>query len=91
MFSKIWTKKSTAVCSTQIDKLRRALDEADTVIIGAGAGLSTSAGLNYAGERFKNIFLISQTNTVFRICIPAVFIRIRHRKNTGRIGAAISM
>ena len=28
-----------------IDKLRSALAQADTVIIGAGAGLSTSAGI----------------------------------------------
>ena len=35
-----------------IAKLRKALDEADAVIIGAGAGLSTSAGFIYTGVRF---------------------------------------
>ena len=39
-----------------IAKLRRALDEADAVIIGAGAGLSTSAGFIYTGERFEKYF-----------------------------------
>jgi NAD-dependent SIR2 family protein deacetylase len=39
-----------------IDKLRSALAEAETVIIGAGAGLSTSAGFIYTGERFDNYF-----------------------------------
>ena len=32
------------------------LDEADTVIIGAGSGLSTAAGYTYSGERFNTYF-----------------------------------
>ena len=39
-----------------IRKLRRALDEAETVVIGAGAGLSTSAGFVYDGPRFEKYF-----------------------------------
>ena len=39
-----------------IDKLREALSQAEAVIIGAGAGLSTSAGLTYSGERFETYF-----------------------------------
>lgn len=39
-----------------VRKLREALKRADTVIIGAGAGLSTSAGFAYAGERFERYF-----------------------------------
>lgn len=38
------------------ERLERALDEADAVVIGAGAGLSTAAGLTYAGPRFEAIF-----------------------------------
>lgn len=38
------------------ERLARALDEADAVVIGAGAGLSTAAGLTYAGPRFEAIF-----------------------------------
>lgn len=38
------------------DRLRAAVKEADTVIIGAGAGLSTSAGFTYSGERFQENF-----------------------------------
>lgn len=56
MFSRILTKKSTEIYSEQISKLRQALDEADAVVIGAGAGLSTSAGLTYSGERFQKNF-----------------------------------
>lgn len=40
----------------EIDRLREALDRADAVIIGAGAGLSTSAGFVYTGERFERYF-----------------------------------
>ena len=56
MFSKIWTKPSTKSCSEQIEQLRVALRDSDAVIIGAGAGLSTSAGFTYSGERFKASF-----------------------------------
>ena len=56
MFSKIWTKKSTPDYSAQIKNLQTALSEADTVVIGAGAGLSTSAGFVYTGERFEQHF-----------------------------------
>ena len=41
---------------TSIARLKKALDEADAVVIGAGAGLSTSAGFVYNGERFKKHF-----------------------------------
>ena len=38
------------------EKLKQALSEADSVVIGAGAGLSTSAGFIYSGERFEKYF-----------------------------------
>lgn len=56
MFSKIWTRKSTQSSSNDIERLKTALDEADSVVIGAGAGLSTSAGFTYSGERFDKYF-----------------------------------
>ena len=56
MFSRILTRKSTAVCSYQIERLKLAVEECDAVVIGAGAGLSTSAGLTYSGERFEKNF-----------------------------------
>ena len=56
MFSKIWTKKSTNDCSGPIDTLRQVLRHADAVVIGAGAGLSTSAGFTYDRERFREYF-----------------------------------
>lgn len=56
MFSRNWMNKSTENCSTQIEQLKEALESADAVLIGAGAGLSTSAGLTYSGERFEKFF-----------------------------------
>ena len=48
--------KSTQDFLKPVAKLKRALAEADAVLIGAGAGLSTSAGFTYSGERFKSNF-----------------------------------
>ena len=41
---------------TETEKLHKALLEADAIIVGAGAGLSTSAGFTYSGERFEQHF-----------------------------------
>lgn len=56
MFSKIWIKKSTKNYLEEIKRLKNILNDADAVVIGAGAGLSTSAGLTYLGERFERYF-----------------------------------
>lgn len=40
----------------QLGRLRAALSQADAIVIGAGAGLSTSAGFTYSGERFLRYF-----------------------------------
>ena len=56
MFSKIWTKTSTPDFLAQIERLKTAIAEADAVVIGAGAGLSTAAGFTYSGERFERYF-----------------------------------
>lgn len=40
----------------RLDKAKKAIDEADYIIIGAGAGLSTAAGIEYTGERFERYF-----------------------------------
>ena len=56
MFFSRLTRQSTKPFLAQIDELSTALDDADAVIIGAGAGLSTAAGYTYAGERFERVF-----------------------------------
>ncbi|MBQ7447282.1 MAG: hypothetical protein IJV59_04945 [Eubacterium sp.] len=40
----------------QITRLKEAIETADAIVIGAGAGLSTSAGFTYSGERFQKYF-----------------------------------
>ena len=40
----------------QIDRLKAELKTADAVVVGAGAGLSASAGFVYSGERFRYWF-----------------------------------
>ena len=40
----------------RLDNAKKAIDEADFVLIGAGAGLSTAAGIDYTGERFEKYF-----------------------------------
>lgn len=56
MFSRNRMKEFTESCSGQIEHLRQALETADAVLIGAGSGLSASAGLTYSGERFERYF-----------------------------------
>ena len=56
MSGRISIVKSTENYSDSIQKLKRAIDEADAIVIGAGAGLSTSAGFTYSGERFEKYF-----------------------------------
>lgn len=56
MFSKRKISRSTENCSEQIERLREALAQAEAVVIGAGAGLSASAGFVYDGERFQKYF-----------------------------------
>ena len=47
---------STSACCDNVARLKRELAMADAVVIGAGAGLSTSAGFAYSGERFEKHF-----------------------------------
>lgn len=56
MFSRISTPKSTEPYWEKIERLWEALDSADAVVVGAGAGLSASAGFTYSGERFEKKF-----------------------------------
>ena len=89
MFSRIWTKKSTNDCSGSIDTLRQVLRHADAVVIGAGSGLSTSAGFTYDGERFEEYFSDFAAKYGIRDMYLAAFIHILRRKNIGLTGAAI--
>ena len=41
---------------SELDKLSTALREAEAILIGIGAGMSTSAGFSYSGKRFDDNF-----------------------------------
>ena len=56
MFSNRKITTSIENCSDRIGRLAQNLRDADAIVIGAGAGLSTSAGFTYTGERFQQYF-----------------------------------
>ena len=56
MFLRTATTKSMNACYDKKSPLKQELETADAVVIGAGAGLSTSAGFTYTGERFQRYF-----------------------------------
>ncbi len=47
---------STKDCSDKGKRIKELLQKADAVMIGAGAGLSASAGFTYSGQRFEDNF-----------------------------------
>ena len=56
MFYSRQSSAPTEDLSSKISKLKAEIDSADAIVIGAGAGLSTSAGFTYDGERFRKFF-----------------------------------
>ena len=56
MFLKNLTTTSTESYSRQIDRLKNEIENADAIVIGAGAGMSAAAGFSYSGERFEKYF-----------------------------------
>ena len=61
---KLFEKNQTvqALCA----KAKSAIDSADAILVGAGAGLSTSAGFLYSGERFDCYFADFRNRYGFR-------------------------
>lgn len=56
MCSRTATMQSTSACCDNTARLKREVETADVIVIGAGAGLSTSAGFTYSGKRFHQYF-----------------------------------
>lgn len=56
MYSRTWTCTSTGSFSQRLARLSGELKEADAILIGAGSGLSASAGLTYDGKHFLSRF-----------------------------------
>lgn len=51
-----WKNSEAFPAQNEVERLGKAIEEADAIIIGAGAGLSTSAGFTYQGDRFLRYF-----------------------------------
>ena len=73
MFLKKKMKESTGDYSDKITELKEKISEADAVVIGAGSGLSTSAGFVYSGERFKQYFSDFEEKYDFHDMYPGGF------------------
>lgn len=56
MFLKNSICRSIKTYSDNIKRLKTEIETADAILIGIGAGMSTSAGLTYSGERFMKYF-----------------------------------
>ncbi len=48
--------KFTRDYSDKLERLKKEIETADAIVIGAGAGLSTAAGFTYSGERLQRYF-----------------------------------
>ena len=48
--------RAVTVKEAQVNRLKIEIETADAIFIGAGAGLSTSAGFTYTGSRFRQYF-----------------------------------
>lgn len=56
LFANSYNNANQKPLAERLKKARQAIDHADYIIIGAGSGLSTAAGLSYDGEDFRREF-----------------------------------
>ncbi len=56
MFLKRVSPETAGASREQVKRLKRELESADAVVLGAGAGLSAAAGMQYDGAQFKRYF-----------------------------------
>jgi NAD-dependent SIR2 family protein deacetylase len=56
MISNFFKNKTEETEPEKLKRLKNEIQNADAIVIGAGAGLSTSAGFIYTGERFQKYF-----------------------------------
>lgn len=78
----------TGSYSEQIERLKQEIKSADAVVIGAGAGMSTSAGFSYSGERFQQYFSDFEAKYGFHDMYSGGSIPMIPWRNTGPGGAA---
>lgn len=84
------TTTFTKSCSDGLELLSEALDSAEAVVVGAGAGLSAAAGFDYAGPRFTENFADFIEKYGFTDMYSASFFRFGARRSAGPSGAASS-
>ena len=73
----------------QVRKLKEKIQNAEAIVLGAGAGLSTAAGFTYSGERFQKYFFEFAKNIPFEISIPGASFPLKVLRNFGLGGVAI--
>ena len=91
MFLKRKMNDSINSYSDKMLQIKEKIQEADAIIIGAGAGFPHQPVLCITVKDLINIFRISERNMDFLICIREASIHIKHWKNTGDTGADISI
>ena len=82
MFSNKRIMTSTGNSSDNIKRFHELFQKIDTVIIGAGAGLSASAGLVYTGERLEKYFGDFASRYHFRGHVFRRLLSVRHAGRT---------
>ena len=74
---------------TKIQDAKRIIEEADKIVIGAGAGLSAAAGLTYSGSRFEVFFKDYIARYGMQDMFLQHFILLRPLRSAGVIGLSI--
>ena len=91
MFLKRKMNDFTNSYSDKILQIKEKIGEADAVVIGAGAGFSTSAGFVYDGERFEKYFSDFRKKYGFSDMYSGGFYPYKTLKNIGDTGVDISI
>ena len=66
MFSRISITKSVKDYPAKIERLKDELKSADVIVVGAGAGLSTSGGIVHPGRMRYNSIEKNRNNSIRR-------------------------
>ena len=77
MSSQIQITRYTGDYSDSIARLKKEIETADSIVIGAGAGLSTAAGFTYSGERFEKLFCDFEARYGFHDMYSGAFYRFK--------------
>ena len=87
MFFKVFNE-SEKNTSEVIKHFKKIMESTQAVVIGAGAGLSASAGFEYDGETFGRYFFDFEKKYGFHD-MRGDFIRLKLLKSNGHFGAGI--